>query len=51
LFAALDRLSTAPGANGIMEKEMTCIGEDPEMAKLVDSFVVGLLDTCGDPVK
>ena len=51
LFAALERLTTAPGANGIMEKEMAGIGEDPEMAKLVDDFVVGLLDTCGDPIK
>ncbi len=51
LFAALERLASAPGANGIMEKEMAGIGDDPEMAKLVDGFVVGLLETCGDPIK
>jgi len=51
LFAALDRLAAAPGAPAIIEKHFKVIGEDPEMAKLVDGFVIDLLNTCGDPVK
>lgn len=51
LFSALDRLATAQGASGIMEKHLAAVGEDPEMAKLVDGFILGLLDTCGDPIK
>jgi hypothetical protein len=51
LFAALERLAAAPGAPAIIEKHFKVIGEDPEMAKLVDKFVIDLLATCGDPVK
>jgi hypothetical protein len=51
LFAALERLAAAEGAPAIIEKHFKVIGEDPEMAKLVDKFVVDLLATCGDPVK
>jgi hypothetical protein len=51
LFAALDRLASAEGAPAIIEKNFKVIGEDPEMAKLVDGFVIDLLNTCGDPVK
>jgi hypothetical protein len=51
LFAALDRLASADGAPAIIEKHFKVIGEDPEMAKLVDGFVIDLLKTCGDPVK
>jgi len=51
LFAALDRLATAEGAPAIIEKHFKVIGEDPEMAKLVDGFIIDLLNTCGDPVK
>jgi len=51
LFAALERLSSAEGAAPIMEEHFKVIGEDPEMAKLIDGFIVDLLDTCGDPAK
>lgn len=51
LFAALDRLATAEGAPVIIEKHFKVIGEDPEMAKLVDGFIIDLLKTCGDPGK
>ena len=51
LFAALERLAAAEGAPAIIEKHFKVIGEDPEMAKLVDKFVIDLLATCGDPVK
>ena len=51
LFAALGRLAAAEGAPAIIEKHFKVIGEDPEMAKLVDGFVIDLLATCGDPVK
>jgi hypothetical protein len=51
LFAALERLATAEGAPAIIEKHFKVIGEDPEMAKLVDAFIVDVLNTCGDPGK
>jgi hypothetical protein len=51
LFAALDRLAAAEGAPALIEKHFKVIGEDPEMAKLVDGFVIDLLSTCGDPSK
>lgn len=51
LFAALTRLTEAQGASGIMEKHFADVGQDPEMAKLVDNFILGLLNTCGDPTK
>ncbi len=51
LFAALGRLADAEGAGAIMEKHLTSVGEDPEMAKLVDLFILDLLNTCGDPTK
>jgi hypothetical protein len=51
LFAALDRLASAEGAGPVIEKNFKVIGEDPEMAKLVDGFIVNLLNTCGDPAK
>jgi hypothetical protein len=51
LFAALERLAMAEGASAIIEKHFKVIGEDPEMAKLVDKFIIDLLNTCGDPVK
>ena len=51
LFAALDRLAAAEGAGALMEKDFAVIGEDPEMAKLVDGFIVDLITTCGDPGK
>jgi hypothetical protein len=51
LFAALDRLAAAEGAGPIMETHFKVVGEDPEMAKLVDGFIVDIIDTCGDPGK
>lgn len=51
LFATLGRLAEAAGAAGIMEQHLSKVSEDPALAQLVDDFVVGLLDTCGDPTK
>lgn len=51
LFATLERLAAAEGAGAIMEKHFKVVGEDPEMAKLVDGFIVDIIDTCGDPAK
>jgi len=51
LFAALGRLAEAEGAGGIMERQLAPVGADPEMAKLVDAFLISVLQTCGDPVK
>ncbi|MDD5306270.1 MAG: hypothetical protein PHU25_03010 [Deltaproteobacteria bacterium] len=49
LFAALDRLASAPGAQALMAKHVSKVGEDPELAALLETFIVNLLDACGDP--
>ena len=51
LFAVLQRLTEAPGAGALIEKNLKQVGEDPELAALIDGFVIVLLDTCGDPTK
>jgi hypothetical protein len=51
LFATLDRLAGAEGAAGIIEKHLSKVSEDPGLATLVDDFIIGLLETCGDPTK
>jgi hypothetical protein len=49
LFAALDRLAAAPGAEPMMEKHISKVGGDPELAALLETFIVNVLDACGDP--
>jgi hypothetical protein len=49
LFATLDRLAAAPGAEPMMNKHISKVGEDPELAALLETFIVNLLDACGDP--
>ena len=51
VFAAMDRLAEAEGAGPIIEKHLSKVGEDPELGKLADEFVLSLLETCGDPTK
>jgi hypothetical protein len=48
LFATLEKLAAAPGAGAIIEKHMNTVSEDPEMAALVDTFLINLLVVCGD---
>lgn len=51
VFAAMERLAAAEGAGPIIEKHLAKVGEDPELAKLAEEFILGLLETCGDPTK
>jgi len=51
IFAAMERLAAAEGAGPIIEKHLSKVGEDPELGKLADGFILSLLETCGDPTK
>jgi hypothetical protein len=51
VFAAMERLAEAEGAGQIIEKHLAKVGEDPELGKLADQFILSLLETCGDPLK
>ncbi len=50
LFAALERLVQAPGAPAIIEKHLTIVAEDPELAAAIDEFIIRLISACGEPV-
>ncbi len=51
LFAAMDRLSSAPGAQKIISKNLEKIGRDPKLAALIEEFILGVLETCGNMSK
>jgi hypothetical protein len=51
VFAAMERLAESEGAAPMIEKHLAVVGEDPELAKLADEFILSLLETCGDPTK
>jgi len=49
IFATMERLATAEGAGPMIGKHALKVSEDPELAELVEDFVVNVLETCGDP--
>lgn len=49
LVRALNRLASAPGAGGIMARNVKIIAEDPRFAALVEEFTLNVLEGCGDP--
>ncbi len=49
LFAALQRLASAPGANAMINKHASLVSQDPQLAQLIEEFVLNLLESCGDP--
>jgi len=51
LFAAMERLALRPGAAAILERHTSAVAQDPELAKLIEKFIVAVLDSCGDPTK
>ncbi len=50
IFAAMERLATAEGAAPMIGKHALKVSEDPELAELVEDFVLNVLETCGDPI-
>jgi hypothetical protein len=48
LFATLGRLAAAEGAGPIIGKHLKVVAEDPNLAEIVEDFILGLLETCGD---
>ncbi|MCP4602672.1 MAG: hypothetical protein GY847_19515 [Proteobacteria bacterium] len=51
LFATMERLAGAEGAGPMIGRHTVEVSEDPEMAELVENFVVSVLEGCGDPTE
>lgn len=49
LFATLNRLASAEGAGPMIGRHLTKATGDQRMAAIVENFVIGLLETCGEP--
>ncbi len=49
LFSALNRLAGAEGAGPMIGRHMKTVSGDQRLAIIVEDFVLGLLETCGDP--
>ena len=49
LFAAIERLAGAGGSAAMINRHAASVSQDPELAKLIERFIVNIFETCGDP--
>jgi hypothetical protein len=51
LFIMMEKLASAEGAGLLIQKHLDPVGDDPKLAELAESFVINVLEICGDPAE